>query len=80
MVGICKLAALITSTSWPESPKQVAADHFLIICVQIQFELYVKLPCPSQCYFFWWVLYFFFFYTVPIAQSILPSFYLDPKN
>lgn len=31
------LVALITSSSWPESPKEVAADHFLIVCVQILF-------------------------------------------
>lgn len=31
------LVALITSTSWPERPKEVAAGHFLILCVQILF-------------------------------------------
>lgn len=50
------LAALITLTHSCESLKQVAADHFLILCVQIQFKLNIKLPCPSRC---WFCLHFF---------------------
>lgn len=47
-VQSANLTAFVALTHSFESLKQVAADHFLILCVQIQFKLDIKLLCPSQ--------------------------------